>query len=85
VALTTAHAAALQDQVAGVRQAPMMNIHTVAGGGSVLAYEGGTAVSARSAGPASRVLSKWRPAAVTDVGARRIQPDEFPAIFAFVG
>jgi len=74
--------------VDGVRlQAPMMNIHTVAaGGGSVLAYEGGRlAVGPRSAGarPGPACYRSGGPLAVTDVQVLlgRVRPENFPAIF----
>ena len=74
--------------VAGVRlQAPMMNIHTVAaGGGSMLAYEGGRLlVGPQSAGsrPGPACYRNGGPLAVTDVQVLlgRIRADSFPAIF----
>jgi 5-oxoprolinase (ATP-hydrolysing) len=74
--------------VAGVRlQAPMMNIHTVAaGGGSILAFEGGRLlVGPRSAGsrPGPACYRNGGPLAVTDVQVLlgRIRPDHFPAVF----
>jgi 5-oxoprolinase (ATP-hydrolysing) len=74
--------------VAGVRlQAPMMNIHTVAaGGGSVLAFEGGRlTVGPRSAGarPGPACYRNGGPLAVTDVQVLlgRVRPENFPAIF----
>ncbi len=74
-----------ETQVAGVRlQAPMMNIHTVAaGGGSVLAYEGGRLrVGPRSAGssPGPACYRRGGPLAVTDVQVLlgRIRPGQFP-------
>ncbi len=74
--------------VAGIRlQAPMMNIHTVAaGGGSVLAFEGGRlCVGPRSAGsrPGPACYRNGGPLAVTDVQVLlgRIRPENFPAIF----
>ena len=77
-----------ETQVAGVRlQAPMMNIHTVAaGGGSVLAYEGGRLrVGPRSAGssPGPACYRRGGPLAVTDVQVLlgRIRTGHFPAIF----
>ncbi len=77
-----------ETQVAGVRlQAPMMNIHTVAaGGGSVLAHEGGRLrVGPRSAGssPGPACYRRGGPLAVTDVQVLlgRIRPGNFPAIF----
>ncbi len=77
-----------ETQVAGVRlQAPMMNIHTVAaGGGSVLAYEGGRLrVGPHSAGssPGPACYRRGGPLAVTDVQVLlgRIRPGNFPAIF----
>ena len=78
--------------VAGVRlQAPMMNIHTVAaGGGSVLAYEGGRLrVGPNSAGsrPGPACYRNGGPLTVTDVQVLlgRIRPDDFPAIFGTSG
>jgi 5-oxoprolinase (ATP-hydrolysing) len=78
--------------IAGVRlQAPMMNIHTVAaGGGSVLAYEGGRLrVGPQSAGsrPGPACYRNGGPLTVTDVQVLlgRIRPDEFPAIFGTRG
>jgi 5-oxoprolinase (ATP-hydrolysing) len=78
--------------LAGVRlQAPMMNIHTVAaGGGSVLAYEGGRLrVGPQSAGsrPGPACYRNGGPLTVTDVQVLlgRIRPDEFPAIFGSRG
>jgi 5-oxoprolinase (ATP-hydrolysing) len=75
-------------QVAGVRlQAPMMNIHTVAaGGGSVLAYQGGRLqVGPRSAGssPGPACYRRGGPLTVTDVQVLlgRIRPGAFPALF----
>jgi len=77
-----------ETQVAGVRlQAPMMNIHTVAaGGGSVLAYEGGRLrVGPQSAGsdPGPACYRRGGPLSVTDVQVLlgRIRPANFPAIF----
>ncbi len=77
-----------ETQVAGVRlQAPMMNIHTVAaGGGSMLACEGGRLqVGPRSAGssPGPACYRHGGPLTVTDVQVLlgRIRPDNFPAIF----
>ncbi|MGQ0429123.1 MAG: hydantoinase B/oxoprolinase family protein [Gammaproteobacteria bacterium] len=77
-----------ETQVAGVRlQAPMMNIHTVAaGGGSVLAFEGGRlCVGPRSAGadPGPACYRRNGPLAVTDLQLLlgRIRADCFPAIF----
>ncbi|HUG04403.1 MAG TPA: hydantoinase B/oxoprolinase family protein [Steroidobacteraceae bacterium] len=77
-----------ETQVAGVRlQAPMMNIHTVAaGGGSVLAYEGGRLrVGPESAGsdPGPACYRNGGPLTVTDLQVLlgRIRPDAFPAIF----
>jgi 5-oxoprolinase (ATP-hydrolysing) len=77
-----------ETQVAGVRlQAPMMNIHTVAaGGGSVLAFEGGRlCVGPRSAGaaPGPACYRNGGPLTVTDLQVLlgRIRPDCFPAIF----
>jgi len=74
--------------VAGVRlQAPMMNIHTVAaGGGSVLAYEGGRlTVGPRSAGarPGPACYRNGGPLAVTDVQVLlgRVRPENIPAVF----
>ncbi len=78
--------------VAGVRlQAPMMNIHTVAaGGGSVLAYEGGRLrVGPESAGsrPGPACYRNGGPLTVTDVQVLlgRIRPENFPAIFGPAG
>jgi 5-oxoprolinase (ATP-hydrolysing) len=78
--------------VAGVRlQAPMMNIHTVAaGGGSVLAYEGGRLrVGPQSAGsrPGPASYRDGGPLTVTDVQVLlgRIRPEDFPAIFGASG
>jgi 5-oxoprolinase (ATP-hydrolysing) len=77
-----------ETQVAGVRlQAPMMNIHTVAaGGGSVLAYEGGRLrVGPESAGsqPGPACYRNGGPLTVTDLQVLlgRIRPADFPAIF----
>ena len=77
-----------ETSVAGVRlQAPMMNIHTVAaGGGSVLAYEGGRLlVGPQSAGsrPGPACYRNGGPLTVTDVQVLlgRIRPENFPAIF----
>ncbi|MEX1994013.1 MAG: hydantoinase B/oxoprolinase family protein [Steroidobacteraceae bacterium] len=77
-----------ETQVAGVRlQAPMMNIHTVAaGGGSMLAFEGGRlAVGPQSAGsrPGPACYRNGGPLTVTDLQLLlgRIRPDDFPAIF----
>jgi 5-oxoprolinase (ATP-hydrolysing) len=77
-----------ETEIAGVRlQAPMMNIHTVAaGGGSVLAYEGGRLlVGPQSAGasPGPACYRNGGPLTVTDVQVLlgRIRPDNFPAIF----
>ena len=78
--------------VAGVRlQSPMMNIHTVAaGGGSVLAFEGGRLrVGPESAGsrPGPACYRNGGPLTVTDVQVllSRIRPDNFPAIFGPAG
>jgi 5-oxoprolinase (ATP-hydrolysing) len=78
--------------VAGVRlQAPMMNIHTVAaGGGSVLAFEGGRlTVGPHSAGarPGPACYRHGGPLAVTDVQVLlgRVRPENFPAIFGAAG
>jgi 5-oxoprolinase (ATP-hydrolysing) len=77
-----------ETSVAGVRlQAPMMNIHTVAaGGGSVLAYDGGRLlVGPQSAGarPGPACYRNGGPLTVTDVQVLlgRIRPENFPAIF----
>jgi 5-oxoprolinase (ATP-hydrolysing) len=77
-----------ETNIAGVRlQAPMMNIHTVAaGGGSVLAFEGGRlCVGPRSAGshPGPACYRNGGPLAVTDVQVMlgRIRPEGFPPIF----
>jgi 5-oxoprolinase (ATP-hydrolysing) len=77
-----------ETSVAGVRlQAPMMNIHTVAaGGGSVLAYDGGRLlVGPQSAGsrPGPACYRNGGPLAVTDVQVLlgRIRPESFPVIF----
>ena len=77
-----------ETQVAGVRlQAPMMNIHTVAaGGGSVLAFEGGRLrVGPQSAGsnPGPACYRSGGPLTVTDVQVLlgRIRPGDFPALF----
>ncbi|MEX2151676.1 MAG: hydantoinase B/oxoprolinase family protein [Steroidobacteraceae bacterium] len=77
-----------ETQVAGIRlQAPMINIHTVAaGGGSVLAYEGGRLrVGPESAGsdPGPACYRNGGPLTVTDLQVLlgRIRPDDFPAIF----
>jgi 5-oxoprolinase (ATP-hydrolysing) len=77
-----------ESQVAGVRlQAPMMNIHTVAaGGGSVLAFEGGRlCVGPQSAGadPGPACYRNGGPLTVTDLQVLfgRIGPENFPAIF----
>ncbi|MBX3702926.1 MAG: hydantoinase B/oxoprolinase family protein [Steroidobacteraceae bacterium] len=77
-----------ETQVAGVRlQVPMMNIHTVAaGGGSVLAFEGGRlCVGPRSAGadPGPACYRNGGPLTVTDLQVLlgRIRPDGFPSIF----
>ncbi len=81
-----------ETSVAGVRlQAPMMNIHTVAaGGGSVLAYEGGRLrVGPESAGsrPGPASYRNGGPLSVTDVQVLlgRIRPENFPAIFGAGG
>jgi 5-oxoprolinase (ATP-hydrolysing) len=81
-----------ETQVAGVRlQAPMMNIHTVAaGGGSVLAYDGGRLqVGPQSAGsnPGPACYRRGGPLTVTDVQVRlgRIRPGNFPALFGSRG
>jgi len=81
-----------ETQVAGVRlQAPMMNIHTVAaGGGSVLAFQGGRLqVGPRSAGsdPGPACYRRGGPLTVTDVQVLlgRIRPAHFPAIFGMGG
>jgi 5-oxoprolinase (ATP-hydrolysing) len=81
-----------ETSVAGVRlQAPMMNIHTVAaGGGSVLAYEGGRLrVGPESAGsrPGPASYRNGGPLSVTDVQVLlgRIRPEDFPAIFGAGG
>ncbi|MGH8249077.1 MAG: hydantoinase B/oxoprolinase family protein [Steroidobacteraceae bacterium] len=77
-----------ESQVAGVRlQAPMMNIHTVAaGGGSVLAFDGGRLrVGPQSAGaePGPACYRNGGPLTVTDLQVLlgRIRADDFPAIF----
>jgi 5-oxoprolinase (ATP-hydrolysing) len=77
-----------ETSIAGIRlQAPMMNIHTVAaGGGSVLAYDGGRLrVGPESAGarPGPACYRNGGPLAVTDVQVLlgRIHPESFPAIF----
>jgi len=74
--------------VAGVRlQAPMMNIHTVAaGGGSILAFDGGRLrVGPESAGsaPGPACYRNGGPLTVTDLQVLlgRIRPEDFPAIF----
>ncbi|MGH8129283.1 MAG: hydantoinase B/oxoprolinase family protein, partial [Steroidobacteraceae bacterium] len=78
--------------VAGVRlQSPMINIHTVAaGGGSVLAYEGGRLrVGPESAGsrPGPACYRNGGPLTVTDLQVLlgRIRPENFPAIFGPAG
>jgi len=77
-----------ETRIASVRlQAPMMDIHTVAaGGGSVLAFEGGRlCVGPRSAGadPGPACYRNGGPLAVTDLQLLlgRIRADAFPAIF----
>ncbi|HEY8265076.1 MAG TPA: hydantoinase B/oxoprolinase family protein, partial [Steroidobacteraceae bacterium] len=77
-----------ETNVAGIRlQAPMMNIHTVAaGGGSVLAFDGGRLlVGPQSAGsrPGPACYRNGGPLTVTDVQVLlgRIRPENFPAIF----
>ncbi len=74
--------------IAGIRlQAPMMNIHTVAaGGGSILAFEGGRLkVGPRSAGahPGPVCYRNGGPLAVTDIHVLlgRVQPEWFPSVF----
>ncbi len=74
--------------VAGVRlQAPMMNIHTVAaGGGSILAFDGGRLqVGPQSAGsrPGPACYRNGGPLTVTDLQVLlgRIRPEDFPALF----
>ncbi len=78
--------------IAGVRlQAPMMNIHTVAaGGGSLLAYQGGRLqVGPLSAGsrPGPACYRRGGPLAVTDIQVLlgRIRPGSFPALFGAGG
>jgi 5-oxoprolinase (ATP-hydrolysing) len=77
-----------ETEVAGVRLlAPMMNIHTVAaGGGSVLAYQGGRlCVGPESAGsnPGPACYRNGGPLTVTDLQVLlgRIRAEDFPAIF----
>ncbi len=77
-----------ETRIAGVRlQAPMMNIHTVAaGGGSVLAFEGGRLrVGPQSAGsrPGPACYRNGGPLTVTDLQVLlgRIRAEDFPAIF----
>jgi 5-oxoprolinase (ATP-hydrolysing) len=77
-----------ETEVAGVRlRSPMMRIHTVAaGGGSVLAFEGGRfQVGPDSAGadPGPACYCKGGPATVTDANLvlGRLLPEHFPAIF----
>ncbi len=77
-----------ETRIAGVRlQAPMMNIHTVAaGGGSVLAYEGGRLrVGPQSAGarPGPACYRNGGPLTVTDLQVLlgHIRAEDFPAVF----
>ncbi|TCS62917.1 hydantoinase B/oxoprolinase family protein [Varunaivibrio sulfuroxidans] len=77
-----------ETQVAGARlRAPMMNIHTVAaGGGSVLAYDGGRfRVGPDSAGanPGPACYRRGGPLCVTDCNVMlgKIQPEFFPHVF----
>jgi 5-oxoprolinase (ATP-hydrolysing) len=81
-----------ETRVAGVRlQAPMMNIHTVAaGGGSVLAFDGGRLrIGPESAGshPGPASYRNGGPLSVTDIQVLlgRIRPEDFPAIFGTGG
>ncbi|MFW5834470.1 MAG: hydantoinase/oxoprolinase family protein, partial [Pseudomonadota bacterium] len=77
-----------ETEVAGVRmRAPMMAIHTVAaGGGSILAFEGGKfRVGPDSAGahPGPACYRKGGPLTVTDCNlvTGKLLPDAFPAVF----
>ncbi|MCC6982444.1 MAG: hydantoinase B/oxoprolinase family protein [Bauldia sp.] len=77
-----------ETEVAGVRvRAPMMRIHTVAaGGGSILAHEGGRfRVGPESAGanPGPTAYRRGGPLTVTDANVMtgRILPHHFPSIF----
>lgn len=77
-----------ETEVAGVRlRSPMMRIHTVAaGGGSVLAFDGGRfQVGPDSAGadPGPACYRKGGPATVTDANLvlGRLLPEHFPAMF----
>ncbi|RWF05894.1 MAG: 5-oxoprolinase [Mesorhizobium sp.] len=78
---------AFDTEVAGVRiRAPMMRIHTVAAGGSILHYEAGRfRVGPDSAGanPGPAAYRRGGPLAVTDANVMlgKLQPDFFPAIF----
>ena len=79
---------AFETEVAGVRmRAPMMLIHTVAaGGGSILAFDGGRLrVGPQSAGadPGPACYRRGGPLTLTDVQLLlgRIRPERFPAVF----
>jgi 5-oxoprolinase (ATP-hydrolysing) len=81
-----------ETQVAGVRmRAPMLSIHTVAaGGGSILAFDGGRyQVGPGSAGadPGPACYGHGGPLTVTDANVLlgRIQPAYFPAVFGATG
>jgi 5-oxoprolinase (ATP-hydrolysing) len=81
-----------ETQVAGVRmRAPMLSIHTVAaGGGSILAFDGGRyRVGPGSAGadPGPACYGHGGPLTVTDANVLlgRIQPRYFPAVFGESG
>ncbi|HEX8373654.1 MAG TPA: hydantoinase/oxoprolinase family protein, partial [Geminicoccaceae bacterium] len=79
---------AFETEVAGVRmRAPMMRIHTVAaGGGSIIAFDGGRfRVGPESAGanPGPACYRRGGPLAVTDANllVGKLLPDFFPPVF----
>ena len=81
-----------ETEVAGVRmRAPMLSIHTVAaGGGSILAFDGGRyRVGPDSAGaiPGPAAYRRGGPLTVTDanIALGRIQPAYFPSVFGDSG
>jgi 5-oxoprolinase (ATP-hydrolysing) len=81
-----------ETQVAGVRmRAPMLSIHTVAaGGGSILAFDGGryrAGPGSAGADPGPACYGHGGPLTVTDANVLlgRIQPGYFPAVFGATG
>ena len=86
--MRAAYERAFETEVAGVRmRAPMMKIHTVAaGGGSIIAFDGGRfRVGPESAGanPGPACYRRGGPLAVTDANLMvgKLVPEFFPPVF----